>query len=125
MTAGEAAALLQRGFATYGSDSGHQQAGFGPRGGAAPAAPPDNDWTLSDEAIKNLGYMQLKKTHDAAMVLLQRVYGGRPRYNYFIGTSQGGREALTVAQRAEPGSSVSARDAGRSRPWRSRSRNRA
>src|SRR5678815_961899 len=38
LTGGEAAALLQRGFAAYGSDSGHQQAGFGARGGgAAPA----------------------------------------------------------------------------------------
>ena len=43
--------------------------------------------------------MQMKKTHDAAMVLIERVYGERPRFNYFIGTSQGGREALTVAQR--------------------------
>jgi pimeloyl-ACP methyl ester carboxylesterase len=86
LTAGEAGALLSQGFATYGSDSGHQIQG-------------PNDWTLSDEAIKNLGYMQLKKTHDAAMVLMQRVYSERPRYNYFIGTSQGGREALTVAQR--------------------------
>ena len=33
LTGGEAANLLQRGFATYGSDSGHQQGGFGPRGG--------------------------------------------------------------------------------------------
>ena len=41
----------------------------------------------------------MKKTHDAAMVLIERVYGERPRFNYFIGTSQGGREALTVAQR--------------------------
>ena len=49
--------------------------------------------------MKNLGYMQLKKTHDAAMVLIERLYGERPRYNYFSGTSQGGREALTVAQR--------------------------
>ena len=98
LTGGEANALLQRGVATYGSDSGHQQSGFGQRGGAA-AAPPDVDWTLSDEAIKNLGYMQLKKTHDAAMVLMERIYGSRPRLNYFIGTSQGGREALTVAQR--------------------------
>ena len=97
LTAGEANALLQRGFATYGSDSGHQQS-FGPRG-APPAGPSGDDWTLSDEAIQNLGYMQLKKTHDAAMVLLERVYGARPRYNYFIGSSQGGREALTVAQR--------------------------
>jgi hypothetical protein len=101
LTAGEAATLLQRGFATYGSDSGHQQAGFGPRrGGPAPAAGPSgDDWALSDEAIKNLGYMQLKKTHDAAMVLIERAYGERPRFNYFVGTSQGGREALTVAQR--------------------------
>lgn len=97
LTGGEANALLQRGFATYGSDSGHQQS-FGPRG-APLAGPSGDDWTLSDEAIKNLGYMQLKKTHDAAMVLLERLYGSRPRYNYFIGSSQGGREALTVAQR--------------------------
>ena len=81
LTGGEAATLLQRGFATYGSDSGHQQA-FGPRG-AAPAGPSNDDWTLSDEAIKNLGYMQLKKTHDAAMVLIERLYGERPRFNYF------------------------------------------
>jgi feruloyl esterase len=85
LTGGEAASLLQRGFAMYGSDSGHQ---FAP-----------NDWTLSEEAIKNLGYMQMKKTHDAAMVLMERLYGERPRYNYYVGTSQGGREALTVAQR--------------------------
>ena len=41
----------------------------------------------------------MKKTHDAAMVLIQRMYGERPRFNYHVGTSQGGREALTVAQR--------------------------
>ena len=86
LTGGEAGALLRQGFATYGSDSGHQLQG-------------SSDWTLSDEAIKNLGYMQLKKTHDAAFVIMQRVYAERPRYNYFIGSSQGGREALTVAQR--------------------------
>jgi feruloyl esterase len=43
--------------------------------------------------------MQMKKTHDAAMVLIERMYGERPRFNYYIGNSQGGREALTVAQR--------------------------
>jgi feruloyl esterase len=43
--------------------------------------------------------MQLKKTHDAAMVLMQRAYGERPRFNYYFGSSQGGRESLTVAQR--------------------------
>ena len=84
------------GFATYGSDSGHQ-AGFGPRG--APPVPGANDWALNDEAMKNLGYMQMKKTRDAAMVIIERMYGELPRFNYYTGTSQGGREALTVAQR--------------------------
>src|SRR6185295_5441502 len=58
-----------------------------------------DEWALNDEAIRNLGYMQLKKTHDAAMVLIQRAYGERPRFNYFFGASQGGREGLVVAQR--------------------------
>jgi hypothetical protein len=75
-----------QGIVTYGSDSGH----------AVKDAP---EWTLVDEAIKNLGYMQMKKTHDAAMILVERMYGARPRASYYIGTSQGGREALTVAQR--------------------------
>jgi len=91
--------LLQRGFATYGSDSGHQLPAFGPRRGGPPSAPPDQDWALNDEVIRNFGYAQMKKTHDAAMVLIARLYGERPRFNYYIGTSQGGREGLTVAQR--------------------------
>jgi feruloyl esterase len=65
---------------------------------AAPAASP-NAWALNDEAIQNLGYMQMKKTLDAARVLAERMYGERPSYTYYIGGSQGGREGLTVAQR--------------------------
>lgn len=101
---GPGPSLIQDGFATYGSDSGHQMS-FGfvrgkPQGpGGAPPAGSGDDWALNDEAIRNLGYMQLKKTHDAAVVLMERMYGAKPRFNYFIGSSQGGREALTVAQR--------------------------
>jgi feruloyl esterase len=98
--------LLSKGIATYGSDSGHQMGGFpgmgGPRGGAGGppgGAPAGDDWATNEEAIRNLGYMQMKKTHDAAMVIMERVYGERPRFNYYVGASQGGREALTVAQR--------------------------
>jgi hypothetical protein len=87
------APLLQQGFATYGSDSGHQAGG---QGAPDPSA---NDWALNGEAVANLGYMQLKKTHDAAMIIMERAYGERPRFSYFFGNSQGGREALTVAQR--------------------------
>ena len=75
-----------QGIVTYGSDSGH----------GIKDAP---EWTLVDEAVKNLGYMQMKKTHDAAMALIDRMYARKPAVNYYIGTSQGGREALTVVQR--------------------------
>jgi hypothetical protein len=88
---------LAQGYVTYGSDSGHQ-ASFG-RGPARGDAASSDDWALNEEAIRNLGYMQLKKTHDAAMVLIERFYGSKPRFNYFVGSSQGGREALTVAER--------------------------
>jgi hypothetical protein len=95
--------FLQRGFATYGSDSGHQSAGFGgppgPGRGRGPQDAAADNWALNDEAIRNLGYMQMKKAHDAAMVVIRRMYGERPRFNYWFGGSQGGREGLMVTQR--------------------------
>jgi len=100
MLRGERPGSLTATFATYGSDSGHQMGGFGGPGfGRGGGGGGGDDWALNAEAIRNLGYMQMKKTHDAAMVILERVYGERPRFNYYIGSSQGGREALTVAQR--------------------------
>jgi feruloyl esterase len=95
--------MLNRGFAMYGSDSGHQASmnfpGAPPVNVLAGGPTPGDEWALNEEAIKNLAFMQMKKTHDAAMVIIERVYGSKPAYNYYIGTSQGGREALTVAQR--------------------------
>jgi pimeloyl-ACP methyl ester carboxylesterase len=76
---------LPLGYATYGSDSGHSRS--------------RSTWNLNDEAVRNFGYMQMKKTRDAATVVIERVYGQRPQFTYYIGNSQGGREALTVAQR--------------------------
>lgn len=126
MMRGERPGSLTAAFVQYGSDSGHQMGGFGgfggfgamrrggPGGAAAPGATPTaapaaapaaapvgggDDWALNEEAVKNFAYLQMKKTHDAVMVILERVYGEKPRFNYYIGTSQGGREALTVAQR--------------------------
>lgn len=81
---------LSRGFVVYGSDSGH---GAGGRGGAA------NDWIYNAEALTNFAYAQMKKTHDVAAALIDRLYGQAPRHSYYLGTSQGGREALMVAQR--------------------------
>jgi len=96
--------MINKGFALYGSDSGHQAGGMGFPGAAqnkplATGPTPGDEWALNDEAIRNIGYMQMKKTHDAAMVIMERIYGKRPVYNYYVGGSQGGREAITVAQR--------------------------
>ncbi len=77
---------LGRGWAVSGSDSGHQGFGAG-------------TWADKDEPWINLGYAQMKKTHDAAWVLIDRMYGSLPVYSYWVGGSQGGREGLTVAQR--------------------------
>ena len=75
---------------TYGSDSGHQVEAPGgahpkdrDRERRQPGANPADDWALNEEAIKNLGYMQMKKTHDAAMVLIERLYGRKAEYNYY------------------------------------------
>lgn len=68
--------MLRKGFAIYGSDSGHQT--LRSRPGAPPPPEPlatgpttGEEWALNEEAIRNLGYMQMKKTHDAAMVILK------------------------------------------------------
>jgi feruloyl esterase len=93
--------LLNKGFVLYGSDSGHQ-GGMGGGGKALASGPsgarPD-EWALNEEAIRNLGYLQMKKTHDAVMVIIERIYNERPRFSYYVGGSQGGREGLMVAQR--------------------------
>ncbi len=93
--------MINKGFVMYGSDSGHQaMMGGGDKGLASgPAGSKPDDWALNEEAIRNLGYMQMKKTYDAAMVIIERIYGERPDYNYYVGGSQGGREGLMVAQR--------------------------
>jgi hypothetical protein len=82
---------LARGYATYGSDSGHQ---------AGPAGSLDGSFGVNDEALRNFAAGDaLKKTHDAAMFLVRHAYGAGPRRTYFAGGSTGGREALIVAQR--------------------------
>ncbi len=80
---------LARGFVTYGTDSGHE---------AKPGEPPQT-FALNDEAFENFAHAAYKKVRDAAVDLMQRAYGKRPTKMYFMGSSEGGREALTMAQR--------------------------
>jgi hypothetical protein len=79
---------LKRGYVTLGSDSGHKGAGGF-----------DGTFYLNEEALENYGHKQLKKTHDVAMQLAQARYGSAPKFNYFVGGSQGGHEGFDVVQR--------------------------
>ena len=82
---------LGRGYATFGSDSGHQANAFGSQDGSSFA---------NDEAVRNFGGDALKKTRDAAVFLIGTRYAqGAPTKAYFAGGSTGGREALASIQR--------------------------
>lgn len=82
---------LARGYATYGTDSGHQQSRY-----------PANEiarFGLHDEMLANYGYAAYKKVRDVAVDLMGAFYGQRPQRLYYFGGSEGGREGLTMAQR--------------------------
>lgn len=78
---------LKQGYATFGSDSGHQ-------GGVS-----DASFALNQEAWENFAGAQIKKTHDVAVALILQAYGRKPSRMYFQGNSQGGHEALAAIQR--------------------------
>lgn len=80
---------LARGFVTYGTDSGHET-----RQGEPPQV-----FALNDEAFENFAHRAYKKVRDAAVTLMERAYGKKPEKLYFMGSSEGGREGLTMAQR--------------------------
>jgi Tannase and feruloyl esterase len=80
---------LAQGYVTYGTDSGHQN---------APGVPPQA-FALNDEAMLNFAHASYKKVRDVAVALVRRGYGQAPSKLYFVGSSEGGREGLTMAQR--------------------------
>ncbi|MBK4735265.1 tannase/feruloyl esterase family alpha/beta hydrolase [Noviherbaspirillum pedocola] len=82
---------LGRGYATFGSDSGHQANTFGSQ---------DGSFALNEEAVRNFGGDAIKKTRDAASYLIKLRYGvDKIQKAYFAGGSTGGREALAAITR--------------------------
>lgn len=81
------AVALGRGYAVFGSDSGHV---------ADPLHPGAFAW--NEEALANYAHDALKKTRDTAIELIRLRYGAAPERSYFAGGSTGGREALAVVQ---------------------------
>ena len=80
---------LAQGYITVGTDSGHQN-----KPGEAPQA-----FAANDEAFANFAHASYKKVRDVSVALAKRAYGRAPDKLYFMGSSEGGREGLTMAQR--------------------------
>ena len=80
---------LAQGYVTVGTDSGHQN---------QPNQPPQV-FALNDEALVNFAHASYKKVRDVSVALMNKAYGRAPAKLYFVGSSEGGREGLTMAQR--------------------------
>jgi feruloyl esterase len=82
-------APLALGYAVAGTDDGHQDTDG-----------TNASWALNHpEKVIDFGYRALKETTDAAKAIIAANKGAAPRYSYFGGCSDGGREALMEAQR--------------------------
>jgi len=82
---------IARGYATFGTDSGHQASAYPP---GEPGA-----FALNDEMLENFAFASYKKVRDVAVDLMRSFYGRAPGQTYYFGGSEGGREGLTMAQR--------------------------
>ena len=80
---------VARGFVTWGTDSGHDNKKL----------PHPRAFALNDESLVNMAYAAYKKTHDAGVRIARAFYDRAPAKTYFYGGSEGGREALMMAQR--------------------------
>ena len=79
---------LQQGFATVGTDTGHEGTGI------------DASWALEriDREV-NYGYRAVHLTADAGKTIMRVHYGRDIDYSYFIGCSNGGRQGMMESQR--------------------------
>jgi feruloyl esterase len=79
---------LARGFAVVSSDGGH-------RGRNAL----DSRFAGDQQARLDFAYQSVPRATREAKALVNRYYGRKPEYSYFMGCSTGGREAMMAAQR--------------------------
>ena len=77
--------VQEGGFVTAATDMGHSGA--------------DQTWTTDPQKQADFAYRGQHITTLAAKKLIQAYYGQAQKYSYFVGCSDGGREALMAAQR--------------------------
>jgi hypothetical protein len=79
---------LQKGYATAGTDTGHNALGA------------DGSWALGEmERIVNYGHLGVHRATATAKAAVNAHYGRAPEKSYFAGCSNGGRQALMSIQR--------------------------
>jgi feruloyl esterase len=80
---------VNQGFATVGTDTGHESEPGYLAG-----------WALDNmEAQINFGYLAVHRTAEVAKGLIRVYYGSDARRSYFVGCSRGGGQAMMEAQR--------------------------
>ena len=79
---------LARGFAVVSTDGGHRSGSM-----------VDAHFALDQQARIDYAYNAVDKTTVLAKMLIARFYGREPRHSYFVGCSNGGRQAMMVTQR--------------------------
>lgn len=79
---------LARGYAVVSTDGGHRS-----------DSPVDPHFALDQQARLDYAYNALDKTTLIAKSLIARFYGSGPRRSYFLGCSNGGRQAMMAAER--------------------------
>jgi hypothetical protein len=82
--------LYQRGeLAVAATDTGH-----------SPGSAVDGTWAAADPQLRiDYAYRGVHVTALAAKAIMQVYYGQKPKYSYFVGCSEGGREAAMESQR--------------------------
>jgi feruloyl esterase len=80
---------VNRGYATVGTDTGHEwQPGY------------MAGWALDNmEAKLNFGYLAVHRTAEVAKAIVRSYYGKEAAHCYFLGCSRGGGQAMMEAQR--------------------------
>jgi hypothetical protein len=85
----QARAVVNAGYATVGTDTGHQA-----------SAITDASWALNNlERQVNFGYLGVHRTAEVAKAIIRSYYGAAAARSYFSGCSNGGRQAMMEAQR--------------------------
>ena len=82
---------LARGFVTAGTDGGH--------GATSIDFSLNPDRTFNWQLIEDFGHLSLHQMATTAKAVIAAYYGTGPVYSYFVGGSQGGRQAMMAAQR--------------------------